>query len=283
MVDLQTVISAVEAAESALTDIAAPFEVTGQKIVLTAKDPDKGGVVVKVVLRPDDQRAIQEIEILTSHSFSNVPTLFRSGELEIESTSYMYLVEERVEGDTLEKRLGSDKPLSAEEAISLADALLTAIVEMEELEIVHRDIKPANIILRADGGVALLDFGIARVLGRTTKLTETDGDGPHTAGYAPPEVYLNKPELIDSRADLFSTAVVFTEAATGEHPFGHPRHDIREVIEGGGFKAPVFERDNEGQLAALVSAMLSPHVNERPPDAATARGWFDDARPGSAA
>src|SRR5688500_10198223 len=96
-----------------------------------------------------------------------------------------YLVMDWVEGTTLRARLRQG-PLGEDEARRVVGAVASALAHAHAQGVVHRDVKPENVLLGADGRVLLADFGLARVLGRETRLTVT-GELVGTPAYAAPE------------------------------------------------------------------------------------------------
>ena len=106
-------------------------------------------------------------------------------------------------------------PLAVEEAVRIAREITRGLEKAHSKEIVHRDIKPANIMLNEDGQVKIVDFGLAKLAGRTqlTKAGVTIG----TLAYMSPEQAQGVG--VDHRTDLWALSVVFYELLTGEQPF----------------------------------------------------------------
>jgi predicted Ser/Thr protein kinase len=126
-----------------------------------------------------------------------------------------FIVMEYVDGRTLEEALGDEGPLSPDRATHVAAAVALGLEVAHREGLVHRDVKPGNIMLTKDGGVKVMDFGIARALSSQT-LTQT-GTVFGTATYLSPEQARGEP--VDARSDLYSLGVVLYEVLTGRPPF----------------------------------------------------------------
>ena len=134
---------------------------------------------------------------------------------------YYYIATELVEGKTL-RELISSGPVDSKTLIEIASQIASALGAAHDSGIVHRDIKPENVMVRPDGIVKVLDFGLA-------KLAEPPGSNPDrkldtrpgmvagTLYYLSPEQAVGKPA--GPRSDLFSLGVVMYEMATGVRPF----------------------------------------------------------------
>ncbi len=131
--------------------------------------------------------------------------------------SRLYLAMELVEGELLRERLRRETRLPVATAVAIALAIADALVYLHEHGVVHRDLKPENVMLRPDGGVKLMDFGIAldTTLRKMTwaGLSQTVG----TPDYMAPEQIKGKRG--DARTDIYALGVMLYEMLTGEVPF----------------------------------------------------------------
>lgn len=116
-------------------------------------------------------------------------------------------------GQTLEARLAGRVPLA--EALHVAIRLTRAVAALHRLGIVHRDIKPDNVILTEEGGLKLIDLGVARL----PKIDDFGADEiPGTPGYLAPEMYQG--ELGSEASDQFALGVTFWRLFVGAWPYG---------------------------------------------------------------
>ncbi len=168
------------------------------------------------------RRFIQEARAASALNHPNILTIHEIGAFE----GSRFIVSEYVDGKTLRERMGTG--LTWAESIDITCQIAAALQAAHAAGIVHRDIKPENIMLRQDGLVKVLDFGLA-------KLTEADdlpidptapmvsrihtspGLVMGTVAYMSPEQA--RGQAVDSRTDLWSLGVVFHEMLTGESPF----------------------------------------------------------------
>ncbi|WP_343061244.1 protein kinase domain-containing protein [Novosphingobium flavum] len=130
-----------------------------------------------------------------------------------ERQSQLYGVQPFHEGQTLEQRLSS--PISLEEGLSIAIRLTRAVAALHKLDIIHRDIKPDNVILTHDGGLKLIDLGVAR-LPRIDEFAQNEIPG--TPSYLAPEMFTGN--LGDEQTDLFALGVTFWRIFTKRYPYG---------------------------------------------------------------
>jgi TolB-like protein len=216
------------------------------------------------------RRFTEEARAASALNHPNIMTVFRVGGVE----GRRYIVSEFVDGDTVRERLASG-PIAAATALDVAIQVAGALDTAHRAGIIHRDIKPENIMVRRDGYVKVLDFGLAKLavasdgdLGRSaTRVGAVLG----TVDYMAPEQAAGA--VVDARADLYSLAVVLHEMLTGTlprelgsgtHPSGGaapslPRAAFR-VIRRGVATDPTaryqtaadFQRDLEGLRRTLV-------------------------------
>lgn len=168
-------------------------------------------------------RFVQEAQTASALNQPNIITIYEIGEFD----NSHYIVTEFIEGKTLTKEL-EGRSQTIEFVLDTAIQIASALEAAHDAGIVHRDIKPDNIIVRPDGLVKILDFGIAKLTENPT--SEDDGESARenqvnttpgmiigTANYMSPEQA--KGQHIDSGTDIFSFGVVLYEMVSGELPF----------------------------------------------------------------
>ncbi|WP_321367288.1 serine/threonine-protein kinase [uncultured Desulfuromusa sp.] len=255
-------------------------KVGAQKAVFLAVDPHIGKVVVKIMLpNGSPNRLLREIDIVVSNNLINVPQIYCHGTIEIEQNKALYILEEYIDGGDLRDYLSNQRRLPVADVLRLISNLLETIEQLEVCGVVHRDIKPENIIRDKAGKYWLLDFGIARDLGRASLTATVAHFGPHTAGYAAPEQFKNLKKKIDSRADLFSVGVVASEALSGEHPFAAGANgylDLLKRTEMMTVQPFEISEDKSGELSNFINVLMNKFASRRPPSARVAKSWFDE-------
>lgn len=167
-------------------------------------------VALKVSSRQFDDRFRQEARAVAQLNHANICTLFDVGP--------DYLVMELVDGATLASRIASG-PMPQEEVMRIASQMASALDAAHEKGIVHRDLKPANVMIRNDGAVKVLDFGLAKmvapeVTGSVSIKNSEPGTILGTVSYMSPEQAAGKP--VDARSDVYAFGAVVYEMATGK-------------------------------------------------------------------
>ena len=161
----------------------------------------------------------------------NHPNILTVHEFGLENGIH-FLVMELVEGVTLRKKIRHEE-FALHDALSVAEQTAFALSAAHQAGIIHRDLKPENIMLRADGIVKVLDFGLAKLVGppveslgseeetliQATQQTKR-GMIVGTLRYMSPEQV--RAQSLDARTDIFSLGVVLYEMLTGKDPFARP-------------------------------------------------------------
>ncbi len=156
------------------------------------------------------QRFIQEYALISQIRDANVARIFEQGFTE----THAYISMEYLPGGEL--RAVIKRGLTVEQALDWTAEIAGALVAVHAKGIAHRDLKPANLMLRADGSLALADFGIAK--GQSDLLNRTASG--HIVGspyYLSPEQAESK--AVDARCDLYSLGIMLFEMLTGKKPF----------------------------------------------------------------
>jgi Tol biopolymer transport system component len=178
------------------------------------------------------RRFRQEARAASTLNHPNLVTVFDIGEFE----GQQFIAQEYVHGKTVRETL-RDAPIALSAAIDIAKQIASALAAAHGAGVVHRDIKPENIMIRPDGLVKVLDFGLARFIedaaivglsGEHSGLTRP-GIILGTARYMSPEQARGLP--VDGRSDIFSLGVVLYEILTGAAPFtGNTPSDVLAAI-----------------------------------------------------
>ena len=160
-----------------------------------------------------EQRArfIREARTASLLDHANICTIHDFGE---SPDGDLFIVMAFCPGENLRVRL-EQGPLSLKHAVNIAEQVAQGLAKAHSMGIVHRDIKPANIMLLPDGGVKIVDFGLAK-LPHDVGLTNTGGV-VGTVPYMSPEQLRGDP--LDGRTDIWSWGVTFYEMLAGDRPF----------------------------------------------------------------
>jgi serine/threonine protein kinase len=199
-----------------------------------------------------------ESMLLPALSGPHVPRFVAAGSL----AQTPYLVTEWIEGESLEGLLKRGAPPAAEIA-RIGAALADAVHSLHLQDAIHFDLKPANVIIKADGTVALIDFGLAYHAHFPDLLAE---ERRFTAGSAP---YISPEQVLgtrtDPRSDIFSLGAVLYELATGELPFGVPSTmaGLRDRLWLDPVPPRARARELPPWLQEIILRCLEPHAEER--------------------
>ncbi len=197
------------------------------EVYLAHDDGLNRSVALKVLLPEfcaDDDRVDRfrhEAKAASALNHPNIITIYEIGQ----DDDRLYIATEHVKGETLREMLAKGE-LTQLEAIGVAEQVADALAVAHEARIVHRDIKPENIMIRGDGIVKILDFGLAKPIfegtigaeDETVRLVDTQpGMVMGSVRYMSPEQARGKET--DQRTDVWSLGVVLYEILTGKNPF----------------------------------------------------------------
>ncbi len=280
-------------------EIISPLGAGGMGEVYLARDVELGRRVALKLL--SDQftrdplslkRFVREAKAASALNHPNILTVY-----EIKSVDGLHFIAtEYIEGETLSQRIG-EGPIDFAVAFDIATQISSALQAAHTSGIVHRDIKPGNIMLRPDGYVKLLDFGVAKLMEprqsqqddetRVSQPSVSSGPQGHQAPCRPCGLpillrlrkqirayhgtldYMSPEQArglrVDARSDIFSLGIVFYEMIAGHPPFrGNTRTDVLMSLLS--HDAPALgsiRTDVPQMLDAVVSRMLSKEPRDR--------------------
>ena len=239
----------------------------GMGDVYKARDTRLGrNVAVKISREQFSERFSREARAISSLNHPNICTLYDVGP--------NYLVTELVEGETLLDWM--KRAPAVERCFDIARQVLEALRAAHRAGFVHRDLKPANIMVRFDGYVKVLDFGLAKQIpagpvlqteGITTIDLSLPGQILGTVRYMSPEQILG--QEVDQRSDLFAFGIILYEMVTGQHPW--PRESPVDTMHAILHDDPPPIQATEGmEFAPIVLTLLRKSPSERYPFAEAA-------------
>ena len=211
------------------------------------------------------RRFVQEAKAASVLNHPNILTIYEIDETD----SGWFIATEFIQGETLRERLRK-VPITLSEALDVAIQIAGALAAAHQAGIIHRDIKPENVMVRGDGLVKVLDFGLAKLTaggvsdpeGETRIHSDTQpGMIMGTVSYMSPQQA--RGQAVDRRADVWSLGVVLYEMLSGRQPFrGETPTDTL---------ANILQREPEpldigalpADLARIVSKMLAKNLEAR--------------------
>ena len=201
----------------------------GMGEVYRAHDPRlKRDVAIKVSAERFSERFEREARAVAALNHPNICQIYDVG--------LNYLVMEFIEGPTLRDRIDAGA-ISFDDAMKISEQIAQALAAAHEKLITHRDLKPGNVIVKDDGTVKVLDFGLAKIGNSQSTVNVEDSSTLSisltqkglilgTAAYMSPEQARGKP--VDARADIWAFGVVLFEMLTGKHLF--QGNDLTETL-----------------------------------------------------
>lgn len=190
----------------------------GMAIVYRAHDNMLNRTVAIKVLRPEfkqDEEFIKRFDIEAKASAGlNHPNIVSVYDVGVHEGLH-YIVMEYVEGITLKEMIAKDGSLSWQRALKISGQICSALSHAHARKVIHRDIKPHNIMVKTDGSVKVMDFGIARAASAATMTIGSKVLG--SAHYLSPEQA--RGGFTDERSDIYSLGVCMYEMTVGRVPF----------------------------------------------------------------
>ena len=209
------------------------------------------------------ERFTREARTLARLSHPNIVTVFDYGQTE----RFHFLIMEYVDGINLRDAIQEGK-LTPEESLGIVPQICDALQFAHNEGVIHRDIKPENILLDKHGRVKIADFGLAKLLQADQQNFSLTGTQQvlGTRNYMAPE-QIEKPEVVDHRADIYSLGVVFYELLTGELPIGRfavpskkaaVPHHLDEVVMRTLEKEPAQRFQQASEIRTAVESVVQP-------------------------
>jgi serine/threonine protein kinase/SpoVK/Ycf46/Vps4 family AAA+-type ATPase len=163
-----------------------------------------------------------------------------------------FLVMEYIAGETLRARLKARGCLPQDEALRCVGLLSEALSYAHAAHVLHRDVKPENVLLAPNNTPKLLDFGVARILARTSQKASTNIG---TVEYMAPEQMQG---AAGTNADLWGLGVTFYELLTGRRPFtGEVGEVIQKIIAARYDERPLFDKGVDPRIVRVIRKMLA--------------------------
>ena len=202
----------------------------------------------------DKERFIQEAKAAAALNHPNICTIYGIDEHDGQT----FIAMELIDGQTLRD---STQTFSVKQTIDIGIQIADGLAAAHEKGVVHRDIKPENIMIRKDGIVQIMDFGLAKLRG-ASRLTK-QGTMVGTIGYMSPEQVQGQDT--DHRTDIFSLGVILYELFSGRSPFNgvHETAIIYEIVNVDAAPISSLKPEINPELDAIVLECLAKEKTER--------------------
>ena len=259
-------------------EIRSPLGAGGMGEVYLAQDTNLDRKVALKVLPADVaadrhrmSRFVQEAKAASALNHPNIITIYEIEQID----SVLFIATEFIDGVTLRDRL-RNASMKLGDALDVATQIAGALAAAHTAGIVHRDVKPENVMLRRDGIVKVLDFGLAKLTAHAVEASAaTEAATPGLINTEPgmvmgTAIYMSPEQArgidVDARTDIFSLGVVIYEMLAGRLPFqGSNTNEILASILGDNDPPPLARYSTEVpvELERIVSKALRKDRDER--------------------
>jgi DNA-binding NarL/FixJ family response regulator len=245
----------------------------GSSSVFLAENATTGARFVMKIFRqvpdvvesnPTFERFLREYELVAHIDHPNIAKIHDLGIAD----DHLFLAMEYFPGGDLRARMHA--PLEPRVALGYIRQLGAALGALHEIGVLHRDVKPGNVLVRDDGSVAFIDFGLARQVGLESDITSTGAifGTPH---YMSPEQGHGIP--LDERSDLYSLGVILFEMLSGRKPYT-AEAPLAVIYHHANSPIPRLP-ESCAELQPLVDALLAKQPKDRPASAREVVHWID--------
>ncbi len=244
---------------------------THSAVYLAEREANGEMMVLKVLSQVPDlsdgigafDRFLQEYELIADIDHPNIVRIYDLGV----GDDHAHIAMEYLGGGDLKQRIREG--IRTADAVAYFKQIASALARIHEVGILHRDLKPGNVMLRADGSVALIDFGLAKRMRLSLEITG-QGEIFGTPYYMSPEQ--GHAEDVDARSDIYSLGVIFYEMLTGEKPF-RAESALGIVYLHANAPVPLLPM-RYASYQSLINMMLAKNPDDRLQSAAEVLEWL---------
>jgi eukaryotic-like serine/threonine-protein kinase len=265
-------------------EIRSPLGAGGMGEVYLARDTQLDrDVALKILpehLASDEQRMrrfVHEAKAASALNHPNIITIHEVGQTD----SVHFIATELIDGVTL-RHLMKKARMTLREAFDIVIQIASALTSSHAAGIVHRDIKPENVMLRSDGYVKVLDFGLAKLIEEARRSQRSDPEAPTASAIETESAVQTEPGVVmgtvaymspeqargltvDARADIWSFGVVLFEMIAGRRPFGGDTTSdvIASILEREPAPLSRYVPNVPAELERIISKTLAKDTEER--------------------
>jgi len=225
---------------------------TGRKVAMKVVAPQL--MLDEAVKR----RFIEEARVMAALDHTNIVSLYTF----FEEGGRFFLVMKYIDGESVDERVEREGPSPVDEAVRISEGVLSALeyAHTRPQPVIHRDIKPANILLGKDGSVVVMDFGIAKAVGRE-KLTRTAGI-VGTFEYMSPEQIMGSE--VSPATDIYCFGITLYKMLTGVVPFPQKTETGIDCMDSHRHKAPPTLSEYRDQVPGGIEQAVLRSLEKEP-------------------